>query len=45
MPRMLFVAFAVICLPVKAEVLTLSCDGTLKAEEEQAKPQAITRWD
>jgi len=43
MPRMLFVAFAVICLPVKGEVLTLSCDGTLKAEEEQAKPQAITK--
>jgi hypothetical protein len=44
MPRMLFVVFAVICwaLPIKAEVLTLSCDGTLKAEEEQEKPHAIT---
>jgi hypothetical protein len=44
MPRMLFVVFAVICwaLPIKPEVLTLSCDGTLKAEEEQEKPHAIT---
>jgi len=35
MSRMLFVAFAMICwtLPVKAEVLTLSCDGTMKAED------------
>jgi hypothetical protein len=24
-------------LPIKAEVLTLSCDGTLKAEEEQER--------
>src|SRR5262249_13597871 len=30
-------------LPVKAEVLTLSCDGTIKADAEQAKPQAITK--
>src|SRR5689334_25216756 len=46
MARMLFAAFAVICwasLPSKAEVLSLSCDGTMKAEEEQAKPHAITK--
>jgi hypothetical protein len=42
MPRMLFVALTLICLPVKAEVLTLSCDGTMNAEE-QAKPHAITK--
>jgi hypothetical protein len=27
----------------KEEVLSLSCDGTMKAEEEQAKPHAITK--
>jgi hypothetical protein len=44
MSRMLIVTLTLICaLPVKAEVLTLSCDGTMKAEEEQAKPQAITK--
>src|SRR5262247_98164 len=44
MSRMLFVALTLIgASPVKAEVLTLSCDGTLKAQEEQAKPQAITK--
>ena len=44
MSRMLFVALTLIwALPVKAEVLTLSCDGTMKAEEEQAKPHAITK--
>jgi hypothetical protein len=46
MARMLFAAFAMICwasLPSKAEVLSLSCDGTMKAEEEQAKPHAITK--
>jgi hypothetical protein len=46
MTRMLFAAFAVICWasrPSKAEVLSLSCDGTMKAEEEQAKPHAITK--
>src|SRR5438093_9492327 len=46
MPRMLFAAFAVICwasLPSKAEVLSLSCDEIMKAEEEQAKPHAITK--
>jgi hypothetical protein len=43
MSRMLFVALSLIgASPVKAEVLTLSCDGTMKADEEQAKPQAIT---
>jgi hypothetical protein len=42
MSRMLFVTLTLICLPVKAEVLSLSCDGTMKAEEEQAKPHAIT---
>ena len=41
MPRMLFVAFAVICWPAEAAVMTLSCDETLKADEEQAKPQTI----
>src|SRR5262245_46819357 len=44
MSRRLFVTLTLIwALPVKAEVLTLSCDGTMKAEEEQAKPQAITK--
>jgi hypothetical protein len=45
MTRMLFVAFAVMCwasLPGKAEVLTLSCDGTMK-EQEQEKPHNITK--
>ena len=41
-PRMLFVALTLICLPVKAEVLTLSCDGTMKAEDQE-KPHAITK--
>ena len=42
--RMWFVTLALIwASPVKAEVLTLSCDGTMKADEEQAKPQAITK--
>ena len=31
--------------PVKAEVLTLSCDGTMKADEEQARPQAIRKME
>ena len=45
MSRIVFVAALTLiwALPVKAEVLTLSCDGTMKAEEEQAKPQAITK--
>jgi hypothetical protein len=44
MSRMLFVPLTLIwALPVKAEVLTLSCEGTMKAEGEQAKPQAITK--
>src|SRR5262249_10330812 len=46
MSRMLFVALALICwpsLPATAAVLTLSCDGTMKAEEEQEKPHAITK--
>src|SRR5215831_3372149 len=44
MSRMLFVAFAMICwaLPVKAEVLTLSCHGTMKAEDQE-KSHAITK--
>ena len=45
MSRMLFVALALICwpsLPATAAVLTLSCDGIMKAEEEQEKPHAIT---
>jgi hypothetical protein len=45
MSRMVFVALALVCwasLPVKAAVLTLSCDGTMK-EEEQEKPHAITK--
>jgi hypothetical protein len=45
MGRMLFAAFAVICwasLPSKAEVLTLSCDGIMK-EQEQEKPHTITK--
>ena len=40
---MLFVILPLICLPAKAEILSLSCDGTMKAEEEQAKPHAITK--
>jgi len=46
MSRMLFVALALICwpsLPATAAVLTLSCDDTMKAEEEQEKPHAITK--
>src|SRR5262245_29737114 len=44
MSRMLFVPLTLIwALPVKAEVLTLSCEGTMKAEGEQAKPQAISK--
>jgi hypothetical protein len=46
MSRMPLVALALICwpwLPATAAVLTLSCDGTLKSEEEQAKPQAIRK--
>ena len=44
MSRMLFVTLTLMwALPVKAEVLTLSCDGTMKAEAEQAKPQVITK--
>ena len=44
MSRLLFVALALIqASPVEAEVLTLSCAGTMKAEEEQAKPHAITK--
>jgi hypothetical protein len=41
---MLLVALALILasLPATAAVLMLSCDGTMKAEE-QAKPHAITR--
>src|SRR5262245_19501397 len=44
MPRMLFVTLALICWasPVKAEVLTLSCDGTMKAEDQE-KPHPITK--
>jgi hypothetical protein len=46
MSRMLFVALALIywpSLPATAAVLKLSCDGTMKAEEEQAKPHAIAK--
>jgi hypothetical protein len=40
---MVFVALTLIwALPVKAEVITLSCDGTMKAKE-QAQPHAITK--
>jgi hypothetical protein len=43
MSSMLFVALTLIwASPAAAEVLTLSCDGTMKAEE-QAKPHAITK--
>jgi hypothetical protein len=42
MSRMLFVAFAMICLPANAAVLALSCNGTMK-EEEQRKPHAINK--
>src|SRR5215469_13300014 len=45
MSRMLFVTLTLICWasPIKAEVLTLSCSGIMKSEEEQAKPHAITK--
>jgi hypothetical protein len=46
MSRMPFVALALIywpSLPATAAVLKLSCDGTMKAEEEQAKPHAIAK--
>jgi len=44
MSRLLFVALALIqASPVEAEVLTLSCAGTMKAEEEQAKPHALSK--
>jgi len=42
----LVVALALIywtSLPAEAAVLTLSCDGTMKPEEEQAKPHAIRK--
>jgi hypothetical protein len=43
MSRMLFVALTLIwASPVKAEVLALSCDGTMKAEDQE-KPHAITK--
>jgi hypothetical protein len=44
MSRMRVVALALIwtLLSARAAVLTLSCDGTMKAEEEQEKPHAIT---
>jgi hypothetical protein len=44
MSRMRVVALALIwtLLSARAAVLTLSCDGTMK-EEEQEKPQAITK--
>jgi hypothetical protein len=38
----LFTAFALICLPANAAVLTFSCDGTMK-EEAQRKAHAITK--
>jgi hypothetical protein len=45
MSRIVFVALTLVCWtsPVKAQVLTFSCSGTMKSEEEQAKPQAITK--
>jgi len=44
MSRLLFVVLALIqASPVEAEVLTLSCAGTMKAEEEQAKPHALSK--
>jgi hypothetical protein len=44
MSRMRVVALALIwtLLSARAAVLTLSCDGTMKAEEKQEKPHAIT---
>jgi hypothetical protein len=43
MSRMGFVALTLIwALPIKAEVLTLSCDGTMKAEDQE-KPHRITK--
>jgi hypothetical protein len=45
MSWMLLVALALLCwasLPGKADVLTLSCEGTMK-EEEQQKPHAINK--
>jgi hypothetical protein len=43
MSRMVFVVLTLIwALPVKAEVLTLSCNGTMKAEDQE-KPHPITK--
>src|SRR5262245_52017418 len=44
MSRIVFVTLTFIwAWPVKAEVLTLSCEGAMNAEGEQAKPQAISK--
>jgi hypothetical protein len=45
MSRIRFLVLMLICgaSPIQAEVLTLSCSGTMKSEEEQAKPHAITK--
>src|SRR5262249_32736976 len=43
MSRMVFVALTLIwALPVKAEVLTLLCNGTMKAEDQE-EPHPITK--
>jgi hypothetical protein len=44
MPRTLFVSLALMCwaLPVKAEVLAVSCDGTMKAQGQE-EPHTITK--
>jgi hypothetical protein len=47
MSRILFIALTLVhwASPVEAEVLTLSCSGIMKPEEEQAKPHAITKME
>jgi hypothetical protein len=47
MSRILIIALTLVhwASPVEAEVLTLSCSGIMQAEEEQAKPHAITKME
>jgi hypothetical protein len=44
MSRMLFVIPCFIWLPAKAEILSLSCDGAMKAEEEQRNHTPLPSW-
>jgi hypothetical protein len=47
MSPILFVVLTLICWAsaVKAEVLSFSCSGIIKSEEQQAKPHAITNME